>query len=61
MEGHSESSGSGAPFIILHGFLGMGDNWKTLGKKYSELGFGKIRLIGEMQQYVVDDVIREFW
>ncbi len=31
--------GEGQPFIILHGFLGMGDNWKTLGKKISEQGF----------------------
>ncbi|WP_109299617.1 alpha/beta fold hydrolase [Aquimarina sp. AU474] len=31
--------GEGQPFIILHGFLGMGDNWKTLGKKISEHGF----------------------
>ena len=31
--------GEGHPFIILHGFLGMGDNWKTLGKKFSEQGF----------------------
>ena len=25
--------------MILHGFLGMGDNWKTLGKKIAEQGF----------------------
>ena len=25
--------------IILHGFLGMGDNWKTLAKQFSALGF----------------------
>lgn len=25
--------------IILHGFLGMSDNWKTLGKTFSEVGF----------------------
>jgi len=36
---HSNILGKGQPFIILHGFLGMGDNWKTLGKKFSELGF----------------------
>jgi len=23
---------SGVDLLILHGFLGMGDNWKTLGK-----------------------------
>lgn len=31
--------GTGKPLVILHGFLGMSDNWKTLGKKYSELGY----------------------
>lgn len=39
MKLHSNIIGEGKPFIILHGFLGMGDNWKTLGKKYSELGY----------------------
>ena len=36
---HSNIIGKGQPFIILHGFLGMGDNWKTLAKKFSSLGF----------------------
>lgn len=36
---HSNIIGEGKPFIILHGFLGMSDNWKTLGKQFSELGF----------------------
>jgi len=36
---HSNIIGEGRPFIILHGFLGMGDNWKTLGKKFSDKGF----------------------
>ena len=31
--------GEGKPFIILHGFLGMSDNWKTLGNHFSEAGF----------------------
>jgi len=31
--------GEGKPLIILHGFLGMSDNWKTLGKKFAENGF----------------------
>lgn len=39
MKLHANIIGNGSPFIILHGFLGMGDNWKTLGKKYSELGY----------------------
>ncbi|HLN52448.1 MAG TPA: alpha/beta fold hydrolase [Lentimicrobium sp.] len=28
--------GSGRPLIILHGLLGMSDNWVTLGKKLAE-------------------------
>ena len=36
---HSNIIGEGQPFIILHGFLGMGDNWKTLAKQFSNLGF----------------------
>ena len=36
---HSQIIGEGRPFIILHGFLGMGDNWKSLAKKFSELGY----------------------
>ena len=27
------------PLIILHGFLGMSDNWKSYGKKMSSFGF----------------------
>lgn len=33
---HSNIIGKGKPFIILHGFLGMGDNWKTLAKQFSK-------------------------
>ena len=33
---HSNILGQGNPFIFLHGFLGMSDNWKTLGTKFSE-------------------------
>ena len=36
---HSNILGQGQPFIILHGFLGMSDNWKTLGKKFSDQGY----------------------
>ncbi|MGM5468836.1 alpha/beta fold hydrolase [Flavobacteriaceae bacterium LMO-SS05] len=39
MQLHSNILGQGKPFVILHGFLGTGDNWKTLGLKYSEEGF----------------------
>jgi pimeloyl-ACP methyl ester carboxylesterase len=36
---HSNIEGNGTPFLILHGFLGMGDNWKTLGTRFAENGF----------------------
>lgn len=36
---HSTILGEGQPFIFLHGFLGMSDNWKTLGTKFSEEGY----------------------
>ncbi|WP_335965661.1 alpha/beta fold hydrolase [Galbibacter sp. PAP.153] len=35
----SKIIGKGKPLLILHGFLGMSDNWKTLGTKYAEAGF----------------------
>ncbi|WP_310992863.1 alpha/beta fold hydrolase [Aequorivita marina] len=36
---HSQILGKGKPFVILHGFLGMSDNWKTLGTRWSEAGY----------------------
>ena len=39
MELHSKVLGNGNPLIILHGFLGMSDNWKTLGNQYAQNGF----------------------
>lgn len=36
---HANTLGEGTPLLILHGFLGMSDNWKTLGRKYAENGF----------------------
>lgn len=36
---HSNIIGEGTPFVILHGFLGMSDNWKTHGKNLAELGY----------------------
>jgi pimeloyl-ACP methyl ester carboxylesterase len=36
---HSNILGEGQPIIILHGFLGMSDNWKSMGSKYAEEGF----------------------
>lgn len=36
---HSQILGKGKAFVILHGFLGMSDNWRTLGKQFSENGY----------------------
>jgi esterase len=36
---NSRIEGNGKPFVILHGFLGMSDNWKTLGSQFAEDGF----------------------
>jgi pimeloyl-ACP methyl ester carboxylesterase len=36
---YSKIEGEGNPFLILHGFLGMSDNWKTLGLEFSKLGY----------------------
>ena len=33
---HSNIIGSGFPLIILHGYFGMGDNWKSHANKLSE-------------------------
>ncbi|MCM4155286.1 alpha/beta fold hydrolase [Gramella sp. AN32] len=46
MKLHSNIIGEGKPFLILHGFLGMGDNWKTLGKQFADDGF-EIHLIDQ--------------
>ena len=43
---HSNILGSGKPLCILHGFLGMSDNWKTLGNLYAEYGF-EVHLIDQ--------------
>jgi esterase len=31
-----ERFGTGDPLLILHGFLGMSDNWHSLGKRFAE-------------------------
>jgi pimeloyl-ACP methyl ester carboxylesterase len=36
---YSKIEGSGKPLLILHGFLGMSDNWKTLSGQYAAAGF----------------------
>lgn len=39
MQLHSTILGEGQPMLILHGFLGMSDNWRTLGNEFSDAGF----------------------
>lgn len=39
MKLYSNVFGEGQPFVVLHGFLGMGDNWKTLSKQFAESNF----------------------
>ena len=36
---YSRIEGSGDPLLIIHGFLGMSDNWKSLGSQYAAKGF----------------------
>ena len=36
---HSRIEGEGKPLVIIHGFLGMSDNWKTLGTQFANDGF----------------------
>ncbi|MCB0461498.1 MAG: alpha/beta fold hydrolase [Flavobacteriaceae bacterium] len=43
---YSNIFGKGKPFLILHGFLGMSDNWKTLGNKFAENNY-QVHLIDQ--------------
>jgi pimeloyl-ACP methyl ester carboxylesterase len=66
---HSKILGEGQPFLILHGFLGMSDNWKTLGTEYAEKGY-RVHLIDQRNhgksfhspefdyQLLAEDVVR---
>lgn len=36
---HSRIEGEGKPLLIIHGFLGMSDNWKSFGSLYATEGF----------------------
>lgn len=36
---YSRIEGNGKPLLIIHGFLGMSDNWKSLGSQYATQGF----------------------
>lgn len=51
---YSNIIGEGKPFVILHGFLGMSDNWKTLGKQFSDSGF-EVHLVDQRNHG------RSFW
>lgn len=51
---YSNILGQGEPLIVLHGFLGMSDNWKTLGGKYADNGF-EVHLIDQRNHG------RSFW
>lgn len=46
MKLHSIIIGEGSPLLILHGFLGMSDNWKTLGNQFAEAGY-EVHLIDQ--------------
>lgn len=46
MQLHAQILGEGPPLLILHGFLGMGDNWKTLGNKFAQDGY-QVHLIDQ--------------
>ncbi len=43
---HSRIIGDGKPLLILHGYFGMGDNWKSHANKFSEDGF-QVHLIDQ--------------
>ena len=43
---HSKIEGQGTPLLVLHGFLGMLDNWKTLGGQFATAGF-EVHLIDQ--------------
>ncbi|AUP78852.1 alpha/beta fold hydrolase [Flavivirga eckloniae] len=51
---HSNIIGEGQPLVILHGFLGMSDNWKTLGRQFSEQGY-QVHLVDQRNHG------RSFW
>ena len=36
---YSRIEGEGKPLLIIHGFLGTSDNWKTLGGQFAENGY----------------------
>lgn len=36
---YSKIEGSGFPLVIIHGFLGMSDNWKTIAQHYATFNY----------------------
>lgn len=36
---YSRVEGEGIPLIIVHGFMGMSDNWRSFSSQFSELGY----------------------
>ena len=36
---NSQIVGEGKPLIILHGFLGMADNWRTHSLRFAQEGY----------------------
>jgi pimeloyl-ACP methyl ester carboxylesterase len=51
---YANKVGTGKPLLILHGFLGMSDNWKSLGNLYAEKGY-EVHLIDQRNHG------RSFW
>ncbi|CAM1360867.1 Pimeloyl-ACP methyl ester carboxylesterase [Tenacibaculum sediminilitoris] len=43
---YSKIIGEGQPLLILHGYFGMGDNWKSHANKFAEDGF-EVHLIDQ--------------
>jgi pimeloyl-ACP methyl ester carboxylesterase len=43
---YSKILGEGKPLLILHGFLGMSDNWRSLGRQYADHGL-QVHLIDQ--------------
>ncbi|WP_142784992.1 alpha/beta fold hydrolase [Changchengzhania lutea] len=52
---YSNIIGEGKPLVVLHGFLGSSDNWKTLGKQFNEQGFLQVHLVDQRNHG------RSFW
>ena len=51
---HSRILGEGPPIIVLHGFLGMSDNWRSIGSRYAENGY-QVHLVDQRNHG------RSFW